>query len=133
MHSIFLPFIQIFLFDATFLHPDSFFRTIEKERCENMVNKNVEDYLQEGIYGQKQNKPEERNMYLTTLRERVEIALTIGQVMQSNVYSEVASSMRSSHSLQIFLNGGIAYPHLSKYIKLANEKMFLLQLFKIKA
>ncbi|MEC2664703.1 DUF1694 domain-containing protein, partial [Bacillus cereus] len=23
-----------------------------------MVNKNVEDYLQEGIYGQKQNKPE---------------------------------------------------------------------------
>ena len=36
----------------------------------NMVNKNVEDYLQEGIYGQKQNKPEERNMYLTTLRER---------------------------------------------------------------
>lgn len=56
-----------------------------------MVNKNVEDYLQEGIYGQKQNKPEERNMYLTTLRERVEIALTIGQVMQSNVYTEVAS------------------------------------------
>ncbi|EEL29028.1 hypothetical protein bcere0018_19900 [Bacillus cereus Rock1-15] len=88
----------------------------------NMVNKNVEDYLQEGIYGQKQNKPEERNMYLTTLRERVEIALTIGQVMQSNVYSEVAGSMRSSQSLQLLLNGGIAYPHLSKYIKLANEK-----------
>ncbi|WP_144466014.1 YueI family protein [Bacillus sp. FDAARGOS_235] len=87
-----------------------------------MVNKNVEDYLQEGIYGQKQNKPEERNMYLTTLRERVEIALTIGQVMQSNVYTEVASSIRSSQSLQILLNGGISYPHLSKYIKLANEK-----------
>ncbi|MEH7216271.1 YueI family protein [Bacillus toyonensis] len=87
-----------------------------------MVNKNVEDYLQEGIYGQKQNKPEERNMYLTTLRERVEIALTIGQVMQSNVYTEVASSIRSFQSLQILLNGGIAYPHLSKYIKLANEK-----------
>ena len=88
----------------------------------NMVNKNVEDYLQEGIYGQKQNKPEERNMYLTTLRERVEIALTIGQVMQSNVYSEVAGSMRPSQSLQLLLNGSIAYPHLSKYIKLANEK-----------
>ena len=64
-----------------------------------MVNKNVEDYLQEGIYGQKQNKPEERNMYLTTLRERVEIALTIG-LMQSNVYSEVAG-MRPSQSLQL--------------------------------
>ena len=62
----------------------------------------------------------------------VEIALTIGQVMQSNVYTEVTSSMRPSQSLQIFLNGGIAYPHLSKYIKLANEKMFLSQLFKIK-
>ncbi|MED1089687.1 YueI family protein [Bacillus paramycoides] len=88
-----------------------------------MVNKNVEDYLQEGIYGQKQNKPEERNMYLTTLRERVEVALTIGQVMQSNVYTEVTGSIiRTSQSLQLFLNGSIAYPHLSKYIKLANEK-----------
>ncbi len=88
----------------------------------NMVNKNVEDYLQEGIHGQKQNKPEERNMYLSTLRERVEIALTIGQVMQSNVYTEVANSMRTSQSLQLYVNGSISYPHLSKYIKLANEK-----------
>lgn len=88
----------------------------------NMVNKNVEDYLQEGIHGQKQNKPEERNMYLSTLRERVEVALTIGQVMQSNVYTEVANSMRSSQLLQLYVNGSIAYPHLSKYIKLANEK-----------
>ncbi|EEM05574.1 hypothetical protein bpmyx0001_20310 [Bacillus pseudomycoides DSM 12442] len=88
----------------------------------NMVNKNVEDYLQEGIHGQKQNKPEERNMYLGTLRERVEIALTIGQVMQSNVYTEVANSMRTSQSLQLYVNGSISYPHLSKYIKLANEK-----------
>ncbi len=39
-------------------------------------------------------------MYLTTLRERVN-PLTIGQVMQSNVYSEVAGSMRSSQSLQL--------------------------------
>ncbi|SDY80724.1 YueI family protein [Bacillus sp. 166amftsu] len=87
-----------------------------------MVNKNVDDYLQEGIHGQKQNKPEERNMYLNTLRERVEIALTIGQVMRSNVYTEVANSMRTSQSLQLFVNGSISYPHLSKYIKLANEK-----------
>ncbi|KEK24053.1 YueI family protein [Bacillus gaemokensis] len=87
-----------------------------------MVNKNVEDYLQEGIHGQKQNKPEERNMYLSTLRERVEIALSIGQVMQSNVYTEVANNMRPSQSLQLYVNGSIAYPHLSKYIKLANEK-----------
>ncbi|EOP55148.1 cytoplasmic protein [Bacillus cereus VD136] len=87
-----------------------------------MVNKNVEDYLQEGIHGQKQNKPEERNMYLGTLRERVEIALTIGQVMQSNVYTEVANSMRTSQSLQLYVNGSISYPHLSKYIKLANDK-----------
>ncbi|WP_242142872.1 MULTISPECIES: YueI family protein [unclassified Bacillus cereus group] len=87
-----------------------------------MVNKNVEDYLQEGIYGQKQNKPEERNMYLGTLRERVEIALTIGQVMRSTIYSEVTKSMNSSQNLHLFVNGSIAYPHLSKYIKLANEK-----------
>ncbi|ENQ3077168.1 YueI family protein [Bacillus sp. WLY-B-L8] len=87
-----------------------------------MTNKNVEDYLQEGIHGQKQNKPEERNMFLSTLRERVEIALTIGQVMQTNVYPEIKKSMSSSQGLTLYVNGNIAYPHLSKYIKLANEK-----------
>lgn len=87
-----------------------------------MANKNVEDYLQEGIYGQKQNKPEERNMFLSTLRERVEMALTIGQVMQTNVYPEIKNSMSSSQQLTLYVNGTIAYSHLSKYIKLANEK-----------
>ncbi|MDM5188525.1 YueI family protein [Bacillus sp. DX4.1] len=87
-----------------------------------MANKNVEDYLQEGIHGQKQNKPEERNMFLSTLRERVEVALTIGQVMKSNTYTEVANSMRPSQSLHLYVNGSITYSHLSKYIKLANEK-----------
>ncbi|KEK18361.1 hypothetical protein BAMA_06145 [Bacillus manliponensis] len=87
-----------------------------------MANKNVEDYLQEGIHGQKQNKPEERNMFLSTLRERVEIALTIGQVMQESVYKEVKESMTPSQSLTLYLNGSITYSFLSKYIKLANEK-----------
>lgn len=87
-----------------------------------MVNKNVEDYLQEGIHGQKQNKPEERNMFLSTLRERVEIALTIGQVMQTSVYPEIKDRISSSQGLTLYVNGNIAYPHLSKYISLANEK-----------
>lgn len=87
-----------------------------------MANKNVEDYLQEGIHGQKQNKPEERNMFLSTLRERVEIALTVGQVMQEGVYKEVTESMTPSQSLTLYLNGSITYSYLSKYIKLANEK-----------
>ena len=87
-----------------------------------MANKNVEDYLQEGIYGQKQNKPEERNMFLSTLRERVEIALTIGQVMQTNVYPEIKNTMSSEQKLTLYVNGTVAYSHLSKYIKLANEK-----------
>lgn len=93
-----------------------------RKGVKKMGNKNVEDYLQEGIHGQKQNKPEERNMFLSTLRERVEIALTIGQVMQTNVYTAVKESMGSSQELTLYVNGSIAYPHLSKYIKLANEK-----------
>lgn len=88
----------------------------------NMVNKNVEDYLQEGILGQKQNKPEERNMFLSTLRERIEIALTIGQVMQEDIYKEIQEHMIPSQSLTLYLNGSITYSFLSKYIKLANEK-----------
>ena len=43
-----------------------------------MSNKNVNDFLTDGIYGTRLPKQEERNKYLGTLRERIVLALTIG-------------------------------------------------------
>ncbi|MFD3450042.1 YueI family protein [Microbacteriaceae bacterium 4G12] len=84
------------------------------------MNKKVEDYLQEGIYGAKEINPQEKKMFLSTFRERVELALTSGQVMQDHSYQEVITSLQKS-SVKMYVNGNVPYTYLSKYIALANK------------
>lgn len=86
-----------------------------------MTPKSVDDYIQEGIYGAKEINPEERSMFLGTFRERIELALTTGQVIAPNIYSQVENILKVKPGLEMLLNGTITYPHLSKYIKLANQ------------
>ncbi|MFX3623077.1 MAG: YueI family protein [Ectobacillus sp.] len=81
--------------------------------------KKLDDYLQEGIYGTKEINPKEKHLFLGTFRERIEIALTIGQVMQPTPYREVEAVLQHQKNIKMHLNGEIAYNHLSKYIKLA--------------
>ncbi|MEM5596765.1 DUF1694 domain-containing protein [Niallia circulans] len=45
-------------------------------------NPNLDEYMQKGMYGAKETKPEERRKFLSTLRERVVIALKQSQVME---------------------------------------------------
>ena len=88
-----------------------------------MTPKSVDDYIQEGIYGAKEIHREERGVFLSTFRERVELALTIGQVIAPNIYPQVENVLKvqAQAGLEMLLNGTIAYPHLSKYIKLADQ------------
>ena len=51
-----------------------------------MPKPNIDDYLNQGIYGTKETNPDERRQFLGTLRERIEVALTQGQVMEEKVY-----------------------------------------------
>jgi len=84
-------------------------------------NNNVDDYIKKGIYGEKQIKVEERNVYLGTIRERIELALTGSQVMKTEIYKEYEISL-SLKDITVLLNGSLPYSALSKYIKLANMK-----------
>ncbi|MCA1030213.1 YueI family protein [Bacillus timonensis] len=87
-----------------------------------MKNKpDVDTYLQNGIYGNKQIKPEERNIYLGSLRERVVVALTQSQVMEPGTYDEVEELIMNNPNATLYLNGNMAYSYLSDYIKLANK------------
>ncbi|WP_088070432.1 YueI family protein [Gottfriedia luciferensis] len=85
-----------------------------------MTGKNVEDYLIKGIYGEKQIKIEERNIFLGTIRERVEIALTTSQVMANSIYPIVEKSL-SLKNVNLLLNGTLPYNSISKYILLAKK------------
>ncbi|WP_406945384.1 YueI family protein [Halobacillus sp. SY10] len=86
-----------------------------------MKKPDMEDYLQEGIYGSRQTKPGERKQYLGTLRERVLIALTKGQVMQEKGQEELVALMKSYQDANLLLNGDVSYRFLSPYMDLAEK------------
>ncbi|MEK3890822.1 YueI family protein [Bacillus sp. FSL K6-3431] len=87
-----------------------------------MQNSNVDDYLQNGIYGTKQTKPDERRKFLGTIRERIVIALTKSQVMEQGVYPEVEALMDENPNATLLLNGDLDYSFLSDYIYCARKK-----------
>ncbi|MBX0359650.1 YueI family protein [Halobacillus sp. Nhm2S1] len=86
-----------------------------------MKKPDMEDYLQEGIYGSRQTKPGERKQYLGTLRERVLIALTKGQVMGEQGQEELEELMKSYQDAKLLLNGEVSYRFLSPYMDLAER------------
>ncbi|WP_369390223.1 YueI family protein [Mesobacillus selenatarsenatis] len=89
---------------------------------DQLSKSNVDEYLQQGIHGAKQTKPDERRRFLTTIRERVVIALTQGEVMRKGVEPEVEQLMDENREAHLFLNGNISYPYLSEYIKAAEKR-----------
>ncbi|MFB6468547.1 YueI family protein [Cytobacillus sp. Hz8] len=81
----------------------------------------LDDYIEQGIYGAKQIKPDERRKFLGTIRERVVITLTTSQVMEAEPYPEVLNAMKENKKAQLLLNGNLDYSYHSKYIKRVTE------------
>lgn len=86
-----------------------------------MSKSEMDDYLLQGIHGAKETKPDERRRFLTTIRERVVVALTREQVMEKEVYPQVELRMKENVSAHLFLNGNLDYSYLSKYIAIAKR------------
>lgn len=86
-----------------------------------MGKKDVDDYLTEGIYGTKRPKENERRQFLGTLRERIVIALTIGQVMSDSGITKLEEAMKKHRNTQLLINGQVSYRFLSAEKALANK------------
>lgn len=87
-----------------------------------MSNKpNIDDYLQEGIYGVRETLPDERRKFLGTIRERIVIALKKGQVREEEIYPEVEQVMQQYKEAKMYLNGHMNYEPLAKYTRLADK------------
>ncbi|WP_042142254.1 YueI family protein [Paucisalibacillus sp. EB02] len=82
-----------------------------------MSKKSVEDYLTEGIYGTRLPKQKERDYFLGTLRERIVIALTIGQVMTDKGLQKLEDNMKQHKDAKLLFNGKIA----SRFLKAEKE------------
>jgi len=86
-----------------------------------MSKKNVDDYLTEGMYGVRLPKEEERVHFLGTLRERIVIALTIGQVMTDSGIKKLEEAMQSNPKAKLIINGHVSYRFLKEEKALASK------------
>lgn len=84
-----------------------------------MSDKQVEDYLQNGIYGTPDTKPSERKRFLGTIRERVVFALTKGQVMKKKGVQEMEEKIANNKSAHLLINGKISSRYYKNYRDLA--------------
>ncbi|OLP63466.1 hypothetical protein BACPU_31200 [Bacillus pumilus] len=85
-----------------------------------MKEESVDFYLQQGIFGHAETKPDERRMFLGSLRERALLALTKGQVSRKQPYQEVEKILKANQQATILLNGELSYASYSQYVKMAN-------------
>ncbi|MGF7534036.1 DUF1694 domain-containing protein [Bacillus mexicanus] len=86
-----------------------------------MSDEKMDLYLQQGMYGTLETKPDERHLFLGSLRERVLLALTKGQVLRSKPYEEVDRIIKSSKNITLLINGKLQYQSYSSYIQMANR------------
>ncbi|WP_017473537.1 YueI family protein [Amphibacillus jilinensis] len=81
--------------------------------------KNIDDYLNEGIYGAQQTKPDERRLFLGSLRERAVFVLTVEQIKQGVGVQELDDKLDSHRDAKLLLNGQILFDKLTPYRRLA--------------
>ncbi|GGP15034.1 YueI family protein [Oceanobacillus neutriphilus] len=86
-----------------------------------MSKKNVDDYLQEGMYGTRLPNESERKVYLGTLRERIAFVLTIGEVMSNKGLAELERQLKQHPKAKLLLNGNISYQFLKEEKSLADR------------
>src|SRR5699024_9890316 len=86
-----------------------------------MSKKNVDDYIIERIYGTRRPKEAERQHLLGTLRERIVIALTIGQIMTDTGITKLKDVMKEHHDTKLLTNGLVSHRFLSAEKDLANK------------
>ncbi|SET03542.1 Uncharacterized protein YueI [Salinibacillus kushneri] len=86
-----------------------------------MSKSKMDEYIEEGIYGKKQTKPDERRRYLGSLRERVILALTKGQVMKKKGMKQLEEEIKAHPDARILINGKIRSSYFNQYKKVANQ------------
>lgn len=86
-----------------------------------MAKDKLDEYLQQGMYGAKEVKPDERRRFLGTLRERVVVALTKPEVRRKQIAGEFKRLLEEHKEARLYLNGHMEYRAISKYIQLADQ------------
>lgn len=86
------------------------------------MKKDIDDYLNEGIYGIKETKASERKEFLGTLRERTILALTEGEVVQQKGIKQLEEAMKSYPDASLRFSGEVTMRFFKPYKTLASSR-----------
>lgn len=86
-----------------------------------MEKTKLEQILFKGIRGGFETLPEERAIFLSTIKERIHLALTNKQVLHKGLYHEAVSIMQTKKNIHLYINGELSYNLYSNYIKEASK------------
>ncbi|AZO93949.1 YueI family protein [Halocella sp. SP3-1] len=85
----------------------------------------LEEKVMEGIYGKKEIKKEERNLFLGEYLERVICYLTYEQVIEKGTYPEILEALRHPEAKKLIIDRDVKLSAANDYIKLASKNGLL--------
>lgn len=79
----------------------------------------IQDYLKSHVFGAPQLKPDEKRAFLGNYRDRVALALTVGQLRTAKAEQLVCNVLRRYPGLRIYINGRMGKTIVNRYLKVA--------------
>lgn len=79
----------------------------------------IQDYLKSHVFGAPQLKPDEKRAFLGNYRDRVALALTVGQLRTAKAEQLVRNVLRRYPGLRIYINGRMSKTIVNRYLKVA--------------
>lgn len=86
-----------------------------------MSQTDVQDYLEKGMYGTPQLKPEEKRQYLGTFRERIFLTMTIAEMTDKKNITHFRQELADNPQQQVLINAAVDFAIQNDYMVAAQK------------
>lgn len=83
---------------------------------------NVEQRIQNSVYGTPKVKPDEQRKYLGTFRERVWLTITVAEVKQQDWSTALRTELTAHPKSLVIINGNLADQFTHNYVLIASQQ-----------
>lgn len=83
-----------------------------------------EEYIKQHMFGNPQIKPDEKRAFLGNFRERVALALTIGQLQQAGTAEMVTGILKNYPEYRLYINGRMDQDLIDPFMDIAIKENY---------
>lgn len=83
-----------------------------------------EEYIKQHMFGNPQIKPDEKRAFLGNFRERVALALTIGQLQQAGTVEMVTKILKNYPEYRLYINGRMDQDLIDPFMDIAIKENY---------